>query len=88
MDWYEEKIEPKIRELVKKLRNNGINTFCSCEHEKYIECETYDSNREYGTIFNVLTEMGYKKFTIDFHFKFDFEPVGANDRYLVIKWED
>jgi len=38
-DWYEKKIEPRIREIVRLLRNNGINTECSCEHDKYVQCQ-------------------------------------------------
>lgn len=38
MDWYDN-IEPEVRDLVKYLRNNGINTECSCGHEKYIQCQ-------------------------------------------------
>ena len=38
-DWYEKYIEPEVRDLVKYLRNNGINTECSCGHEKYIQCQ-------------------------------------------------
>lgn len=38
MDWYEN-IEPEIRDLVKYLRNNGINTECSCGHDMYIQCQ-------------------------------------------------
>jgi len=37
-DWYEEKIEEPLRDLVKILRNNGVNTTCSCGHEMYIQC--------------------------------------------------
>ena len=41
MDWYEEYIEEGVRNLVKFLRNNGINTECSCHHENpmYIQCQ-------------------------------------------------
>jgi hypothetical protein len=39
LDWYERCIEQEIRELVKYLRNNGINTECSCGHEMYIQCQ-------------------------------------------------
>jgi hypothetical protein len=35
--WYEKKIEPEVRELVRLLRNNGVNTTCSCGHEMFIE---------------------------------------------------
>lgn len=41
MAWYEENIEEGVRELVSVLRNNGINTECSCDHQNpmYIQCQ-------------------------------------------------
>ena len=46
-DWYEE-IEPEVRDLVRYLRNNGINTECSCGHKMYIQCQ-YPVNEDiYG----------------------------------------
>ena len=38
-NWYDEFIEPEVRDLVRYLRNKGINTECSCGHEKYIQCQ-------------------------------------------------
>lgn len=38
MDWYDN-IEPGVRDVVKYLRDNGINTECSCEHEMSIQCQ-------------------------------------------------
>lgn len=38
MIWYEQ-IEEPIRPFVKVLRDNGINTTCSCGHEMYIEVD-------------------------------------------------
>lgn len=35
--WYKTAIEPRIRPIVKLLRDNGINTTCSCEHEMYVD---------------------------------------------------
>ena len=32
-------IEPGIRDLVVRLRAAGINTVCSCEHARSVECE-------------------------------------------------
>ena len=37
--WYEDKIEEPMRDIVRILRNNGINTECSCGHEQYIQCQ-------------------------------------------------
>ena len=38
-DWYDQFIEDPLKDLVKVLRNNGINTECSCGHEMYIQCQ-------------------------------------------------
>jgi hypothetical protein len=61
LDWYEENIEPEVRDLVRYLRNNGINTECSCGHEMYIQCQfildgtMYDIHRH---MFNYYYENG------------------------------
>jgi len=39
-DWYDT-IEEPVRNIVKMLRENGINTQCSCGHDMYIQCEFY-----------------------------------------------
>jgi len=62
MNWYEQNIEPEVRELVRELRNNGINTFCSCGHEKYVECETYDPSEELKTVYNVMDKLGIESY--------------------------
>ena len=65
-DWYEKNIEEPIRNLVKLLRNNGINTTCSCGHEMYCECEThgnwYDESKG---VYDLLVKNGYKHFKIE-----------------------
>jgi len=38
-DWYGTYIEDPLKDLMWVLRNNGINTECSCGHEMYIQCE-------------------------------------------------
>ena len=74
MKWYNIAIEPSIRHIVRKLRDNGINTFCSCGHNRYIQCETYDLTNELSTIYNVMHELEIADFhimllynVIDFH---------------------
>ena len=54
--WYQN-IEPKIRELVFRLRNAGINTECSCGHGMWIQCQSLDQYSELRTIYNVMIEM-------------------------------
>jgi hypothetical protein len=53
MDWYEEAIEEPIRDLVKYLRNSGINTECSCGHDMYIQCQCLVDGQLYG-LHNIL----------------------------------
>lgn len=43
-DWYAKNIESGVRDLVRHLRDNGINTECSCEghaagDQPYIQCQ-------------------------------------------------
>lgn len=63
MDWYDS-IEPGVRDLVKLLRNNGINTYYSCGHAMVIEAENYQDD-EVTTIYNLLVENGYDNFIIE-----------------------
>ena len=52
------------------LRNNGINTTCSCEHEMYIEFDSYSPTEEKDIIYNTLAENGYEGFIIEFYYDF------------------
>lgn len=36
--WYEEHIEDPLKEIVRYLRNRGVNTECSCGHKMWIQC--------------------------------------------------
>lgn len=45
-NWYN-CIEPKIKPLVKLLRDNGFNTECSCEHEMYVQCSMLQDGELY-----------------------------------------
>lgn len=38
-DEFYDQIEEPIRDLVRKLRDNGINTICSCGHKMYIQAD-------------------------------------------------
>jgi hypothetical protein len=40
MDWYEQKIESEVRDLVKLLRNNGFNTVASCGHDLTVNIQS------------------------------------------------
>ena len=57
-EWYLE-IEEPIREFVKVLRDNGINTTCSCGHNMYIEADLIPDGQLqviHRTLFNYLAE--------------------------------
>lgn len=59
MNWYEN-IEGPIRNLVKYLRDNGINTECSCGHKMYIQCQ-YLPDGEIMRIHNLLYDYLHDK---------------------------
>jgi hypothetical protein len=60
-----EAIDGGIKEVVALLRNNGINTVCSCAHEKYIQ---FNGNevQEVELIYTLLYNYGFKNFTIEY----------------------
>jgi len=62
-DWYEECIEPGIRPVVRLLRENGINTQCSCEHEMYVQCEIH-TDGFVMVVDELLYNNGYRNYTI------------------------
>ena len=53
-------IEPGVREIVRLLRDNGINTTCSCEHERYIQYDAVDLAYETLVIHNLLSNYGLR----------------------------
>jgi len=78
MDWYEENIEPEVRNLVKYLRDNGVNTECSCGHKGYIQCQ-YSPD---GSI-KVLHDLLYNYFsgrneTITYTIKIHVQVIGGH----------
>lgn len=63
-DWYEQNIELGIRDIVRLLRDNGVNTTYSCHHAMVIEAENSD-DAELTYIYNLLIENGYDNFKIE-----------------------
>ena len=63
MDWYDEYIEEPVRDLVKALRNAGINTTNSCGHDMTIQAEFY-GNLELDMIYNVCYELNINKYQV------------------------
>ena len=57
-DWYLE-IEEPIREIVRALRDKGINTTCSCGHKMYVEADIIPDGMLqtiHKTLYNYLAE--------------------------------
>jgi len=62
-NWYDKYIEPEVRDIVKYLRDNGINTECSCGHEMYIQCQYLIDGfikNLHDLLFNYFYEIGKK----------------------------
>lgn len=62
-EWYE-KIDPKIRDLISELRNNGINTTCSNGEKGYIEAEWHEDS-DAAIVYELCREAGYKLVRIE-----------------------
>lgn len=62
--WYKMKIEDPLKKIVYKLRNNGINTFQSCGHDLYIDCEFHDPTEELIIIYNVFHQLKIKNYKV------------------------
>jgi len=73
-DWYEKMIEEPLKDLVKLLRNNGFNTFCSCGHKPspYIQMEWYD-DLDITRLYSLLIENGYFGFVIEARWEYQNE---------------
>jgi len=59
-------IEPGVRDIVKLLRDNGVNTTCSCEHSMTIEFDTCNDSSYLDIIYLLLFNNGYRGFRIDY----------------------
>ena len=80
MDWYKLNIEEPIRHVVKALRDNGINTVCSCGHGMWVQCESYDQSNELNTIYHVLIKLGYDNYRAQV-----FDEIRDGQRYTNIQ---
>ena len=69
MDWYEEWIEPGVREIVRLLRNNGFNTTCSCGHEMYAQMSWLEEG-ELKRLHDLLFNNGYRNYSITLDLSF------------------
>ena len=81
-DWYDENIEEAMRPVVKLLRDNGINTECSCGHEMYVQCQYRHEGflrdldyllfnagyRDYVFAITITREEGHLRHTMDIKF--------------------
>lgn len=95
MNWYDENIEKGIRKEVKLLRDNGFNTICSCEHEKYIQCDLI-MDGEFKRLHDLLFNNGYRNYkieisnnVIDGHSYIVLEIIfkeNKNEQWIKVKW--
>ena len=71
MTKFYDNLEEPIRELVKVLRNNGINTTCSCGHKMSIEADIIPDGQLFiihKTIFNYLAKQKLPiRYSVDIH---------------------
>ena len=73
-NWYDKNIEPKVRKLVRLLRDNGFNTECSCEGTKdgkgkpNVQLQ-YMADGEVQRLHDLLFSNGYMNYVIKVHYK-------------------
>ena len=84
MGWYEENIEEDVRFPVKLLRDNGINTECSCEHDKYIQCQ-YINDGYIKNIDYILFNAGFRNYVIELYLN---RENGHLRSFINIKFDD
>ena len=58
-------IEDGVRNIVRLLRDNGINTTSSCEHEKYIQFDLVGLAYEIEIIHGLLFNAGIRGYSIE-----------------------
>jgi len=68
MNFYDE-IEDGVRDWVRRLREAGINTECSCGHEGYIQCQSFDAPTELARIRAALHGHGLWDYEIIFTYR-------------------
>ena len=73
--WYEEAIEPGIRNQVRLMRDNGFNTTSSCGHVGYVEL-TLCHDGELMRLDYLLFNEGYRNYAIE-------SRVGRTDGHLI-----
>ena len=91
-DWYKENIEEPIRDIVKYLRNNGINTECSCGHEMYIQCQ-YIADGNIKELHDLLCCYLYKNnrkknYEINVKYKVEDGHITLGSLDIVFDWRD
>ena len=65
-------IEEPVRELVRRLRDSGINTTCSCGHEMYVQVDLVSDgflHTIHRTVYDWLVESNTEEpeYQIDIH---------------------
>jgi len=61
---FQQMLEPNIREIVIKLRENGFNTTCSCGDNLTVDVEVSDMET-IDRLWKYLFNSGYKGFKIE-----------------------
>ena len=68
MNVFYQAIEEPIKDIVRTLRDNGINSTCSCGHDMYVEADIISDGTLmviHKTLFNYLSQAGKEvKYTI------------------------
>lgn len=73
-------LEPGIREVVRLLRDHGINTICSCEHDMVVEADAAHAEAA-ELAYQTLVNHGYDGFRIEFVLR---KSPGFPDRTLIV----
>ena len=65
-------IEEPVRELVRRLRDSGVNTVCSCGHEMYVQADLIIDGQlqtMHKIVYNWLVDVntGEPDYQIDIH---------------------
>ena len=92
MSWYKENIEEPIRDIVKYLRDNGVNTECSCGHDMHIQCQLIldgEINRIHYLLYNYFYDKKKKiNYEIDIKLKVEGGHQTINSIYITFEKEN
>lgn len=100
-NWLDTHIENDVREIVRALRANGVNTTCACHHnamtgkedsDKYmgIECVSDNVTTTVVTINQILACLGIKDYVVDAHWYSvnEYPASTASVSIKIAKWKE